>query len=571
MPSTIEGHERPLYKIFSDDYAFEIPRYQRPYAWTNEQALVLLDDVATFLSSPVGSPDEAETYFLGCIVLIKGATPKSEVVDGQQRLTTLTILLAALANTIEDQEFADAVRRRLKERGDRLAGTADRFRLKLREKDDAFFQEHVLAPSSFAKLRSMDQSMDPVRRGLSDSQKNIRLNALAFEDRLRTRTEQDRQRLARYLDKNCFVVVVSTPDMNAAYRIFSVLNDRGLDLSLTDILKAEIMGALPEDKQDHYASIWEREEEDLGRARFEDLFAHIRMIARRTKAKGSVLQEIRDHMEPNRQPAAFIDRVGVPSSDAYEKILKSSYESAYGAEAVNRSLGWLNRTNNFDWIPPAIQAMARLGDQPDALGRFLRRLERLTSALMIMRVYVNDRIERMGRVLAELEPPAGASPGVALDLTNQERLAVLDRLDGPLYLEPREMRNYVLLRLDSMLAEEDATYDTSVLTIEHVLPQTPAEGSQWLRDFPDPDVRAEWTHRIANLVLLNHRKNPAASNKDFKDKKDTYFVKKGKSTIYALTTSVLKAPTWTVDVLEERQKWILGEVAREWDLAPAVR
>ena len=92
----------------------------------------------------------------------------------------------------------------------------------------------------------------------------------------------------------------------------------------------------------------------------------------------------------------------------------------------------------------------------------------------------------------------------------------------------------LLLRLDSLLADQGATYEHKLLSIEHVLPQSPAENSTWLTWFPDADARDLWTHRLANLVLLSRRKNAQAQNFDFDRKKEEYFQKKGVAT-FALT------------------------------------
>ena len=82
-------------------------------------------------------------------------------------------------------------------------------------------------------------------------------------------------------------------------------------------------------------------------------------------------------------------------------------------------------------------------------------------------------------------------------------------LDGEIYLNQRTRRP-ILLRLDEMLSDGTAHYDHSLLTIEHVLPQTPQDGSDWMTNFPTPALRDGWVHRLANLVLLSKYKNPAA-------------------------------------------------------------
>ena len=91
--SEITGHEYPLLKIFSSDFEYHIPAYQRPYAWTVEETSTLFDDLYSFYTSE----PEDENYFLGSIVLIKENTDRrADVINGQQGLTTLTIIGAVL-------------------------------------------------------------------------------------------------------------------------------------------------------------------------------------------------------------------------------------------------------------------------------------------------------------------------------------------------------------------------------------------------------------------------------------------------------------------------------------------
>ncbi len=92
----IQATEYPIQKVFSNDFVFTIPLYQRPYAWTTEQAGELLQDLIVSLGDGNEPIDDINPYFLGSIVLIKADKPDAQVVDGQQRLSTLTILLSAL-------------------------------------------------------------------------------------------------------------------------------------------------------------------------------------------------------------------------------------------------------------------------------------------------------------------------------------------------------------------------------------------------------------------------------------------------------------------------------------------
>src|SRR3954466_13637593 len=100
---TIEASEKPVLDIFCDKFIFRIPSYQRPYAWTTEQTSELLEDLSAACSDASnGDISNASPYFLGSIVLIKNAqSAQADVVDGQQRLTTLTILLGVLRDLSE--------------------------------------------------------------------------------------------------------------------------------------------------------------------------------------------------------------------------------------------------------------------------------------------------------------------------------------------------------------------------------------------------------------------------------------------------------------------------------------
>ncbi|HIE32030.1 MAG TPA: DUF262 domain-containing protein [Methanosarcinales archaeon] len=91
----IQASEQPIAKIFSSEYSFIIPDFQRPYSWGRDQVDELLDDLTHFAFQE-GDVEDLNPYFLGSIVLIKGDDPIAKVVDGQQRLTTLTILFAVL-------------------------------------------------------------------------------------------------------------------------------------------------------------------------------------------------------------------------------------------------------------------------------------------------------------------------------------------------------------------------------------------------------------------------------------------------------------------------------------------
>src|SRR2546425_8947184 len=150
---TIRGSEYPIKKIFSDDFVFTIPVYQRAYAWTTEESEELIQDLISAMEGKEVSLDELSPYFLGSIVLIKGDEPNAQVIDGQQRLTTLTMLLAALRSLIKS-EYVEGLTAFLCEKGNAITGTPKRYRLRLRERDAQFFQKYIQDEGWYFTIRA---------------------------------------------------------------------------------------------------------------------------------------------------------------------------------------------------------------------------------------------------------------------------------------------------------------------------------------------------------------------------------------------------------------------------------
>lgn len=557
--SRIQAAERPIGDIFSDAYRFTIPRYQRPYAWTTEQAGEMLEDLLTAAECE-HKLENSDPYFLGSIVLVKTeGEADAEVIDGQQRLTTLTTLLSVLRQFLPEA-FASSLAKRLYQQGDPIRGIVDQPRLTLRGKDQPFFEKQILDVDGVTQLGEVATA------GLTDSQRNLVENARLFRSRLAKLSDEQCRRLVAFIDRYTYLVVVATQDFDSAYRIFTVLNERGLSLTHSDILKSEIVGNLPEEAQEAYTGIWESEEEDLGRQDFADLFAHIRMVFAKTKARGAILTEFRTAvLKQVPDPRDFINNVLVPYSNAFEAVSRASYATEDGGDDINDLLRSLNLLDNIDWIPPAISFFSRHSGDPASIMTFTRDLDRLAASMHIRRLDVTQRIERYGRVLGAIERGDDVtSPTSPLQLADDERSATLARLDGEIYTVLR-LRLYVMLRLDSALSSGGANYDHPTITVEHVLPQNPKQDSLWRQHFTD-DERTYWVHRLANLVLLTRKKNASASNKEFAEKKIGYFSGRSGTSPFPLTTQVLQQPAWTPAVLRQRQDMLVGRLKDVWRL-----
>lgn len=562
MGTKISGKEYPIAQIFSSAFDFHIPSYQRPYAWGTEETSTLFEDLYGFFKSE----QTEENYFLGSIVLIKEEEkPKSDVIDGQQRLTTLTILLSVLTQHFTQADTKADYQSYLREPGRPSQGLAPSPRLHLREKDKKFFEDYVQG-FKLNDLLALDKAALA-----TESQKHILENSEVFEKKIAEKkmTEQDLLDFGTFVLMRCFLVVVSTPTQKSAYRVFSVMNNRGLDLLPIDIIKADVIGKLPSDKQDKYTKIWEELENNATRGGFNDVFSHMRMIFVKAKAKRSLLEEFKDFVIPQLTPECLIDDYLDPYTDAYCVLKRKNYVATKNAEEVNQNLYWLNRIDNSDWMPVAMKFFAAKKDDSDYILWFVKKLERLAAFMHIASYDVNQRIERYADILNEMEAHPNHSIEMKLttiDLTDNEKSVFIKVLSGDVYGEMAKRRNYLILRLDNFVASVGASYEPSVLTIEHVLPQTVDADSEWERIWPDESVRKLWVHKIGNLIPLTRKCNSAAQNFDFAKKKEKYFKSKNGVTSYALATQVLNESSWTLEVVENRQKQLINLFKDRWEL-----
>ena len=563
MSSKITGKEYQLSKIFSKEFDYYIPAYQRPYAWTEEETEILFDDLLDFYQTEL-----VDNYFLGSIVLIKDDDkPHADVIDGQQRLTTLTIFIAVIASYLSGDNRSNC-NKYLREPGNDLEGLAPLPRLHLRQKDQEFFNKYI-QDVKLSDLILLDSESLP-----NESQQHIRANCALLIKKMDVAFNGDESKVTdfcRFLVTRCYLVAVYTPSQQSAFRVFSVMNSRGLNLMPVDIIKSDIIGQISEKEQQYYTDKWEDLEVQTSRSGFNDVFTHTRMIFAKSKAKKSLLEEFRESVLSKTTPKKLIDDILEPYAEVYTILVNKKYVATKNAEDINQNLFWLNKIDNSDWMPSAIKFMAEHKNEPEYVSWFIRKLERLASYLHITAKDINHRIERYKILLEEMEmnPDHNINdPISSVELSNEERKEFVSALDGEIYKMTGIRRNFVILRLNAFVSDGATKFDfePNTLTIEHVLPQTVSPGSEWEKLWTNAKDREEWLNRIANLVPLTRKKNSEAQNFDFDKKKDIYFKGKNGTTTYPLTTQVISENTWIPSIVKERQKELLRKFTECWEL-----
>ena len=449
-----------------------------------------------------------------------------------------------------------------------LEGIEAQPRLFLKEKDQPFFHKYIQNIQLDA-LGQLDPALLDTEAKLH-IQKNCAVLRKSFAEMFSN--DDDRLRFTQFLLTRCYLVVVSTPSQESAFRIFTVMNSRGLDLLPTDIIKSTVIGSLPKEKQQEYTEKWEGLEELTGRDGFNEVFTHTRTIFVKERQKKTLREEFEEYILKTVSPKRLIDDYLVPYTNAYVQLKNCEFTATHHADEVNGLLFWLNKTNNSDWMPPAIKFLAEHPNDSEYVLWFIRKLERLASYLLVTAQDVNHRVDRYKWLLVEMEGRPDStltSPLRNIELTDWEKEHFRQTLDGEIYTMTAQRRNYIIQRLDSFMSDGGASYNQKLFTIEHVLPQHPPVHGSWPELWPDEQERMYWLNRIANLVPLTRQRNSAAQNYGFTTKKEKYFQSKGGTSSYVLTTQVINEPKWTPDVVKKRQETLNEVFAEKWELSPS--
>lgn len=557
----ITAHQHTVSEVLGDKFLHEIPPYQRPYAWTPDEARELYQDLKEAVEASSGEP-----YFLGSIVLIR---PQGElvgqVVDGQQRLTTLTILAAVLRDIATDKNEKEALAAAVYIEPNQFKAQVEAVRVRAHQRDRVFFRDSVQVPGATSKEVS---SQEPG----NEAQRLIWRNIQAFRQLVSVLPEIERQALVAFLLNKCVLVVVATESRSAALRIFRVLNDRGMDLSNADVIKADLLAKFTDESEmAHQAERWREFENDLGRTEFEGLLETIRFIHEEAKSRQSLSEAYADRFRSSNAAAVrdFLGNELAPAKRLYGKILDCD-SSDFPAElrvSASEAMAGLSLVPNKDWIPVAIEASLKLGAGA-SLVQTLAKLEGLAWAMQLARRYDTQRMNRYVEILRALKKEEHEL-SVALTLTADEISEAWQSLTGPLYSRfPTRVVRAMLERLDRLMAEQPVVWDGQK-TVEHILPQNPEPGA-W--DHIMPEEREVMTHSLGNLVLLTSRKNSSASNLGFREKIVVYFGLGGASTAkkratYASVQELSHIDTWDVITYTSRHTRHVEMLAKRWGIS----
>ncbi|GAA6913548.1 DUF262 domain-containing protein [Helicobacter pylori] len=582
---SIEGKAYKLKDILATEFDayYQIPTYQRPYQWTEENCEKLLDD----LFSSYEYYKESD-YFCGSLVLIaigkdsETSATTYDIVDGQQRLSTF-ILLAKVLVTLYDKDLNEnckASRDFLeKSLGDTEGEKRKRLifnTIGLNAKDD--FQDALKFFDNFDASKGENSKSNAPSKGKNSYLKN----AICLKNYLEKKEIENINAFIKWLYFRVIFIRTTCSNISMALRIFSVLNARGLPLHAIDVFKVELLKKLAKEKdQEDFVYRWNALRQKCSEN--ESKFPKRKENKREKNAAEILFSWYLIYLHPVTSGKNMEERL----ADQFEKLNKTPLE-------------YLKSIEDF------YNAYCGVLEMQDRHAHLLSYLAsdfwRIILCTSILHNYSKSEIEVLKELLVKFyyqnwvaeqkEPKKQTSCNIIKALKEKKNIDDIISIvkqyldenkitqnfreklkDDHLYEKHKKSSKNSWLRPILILVEYFMSDDpkpkriqTNDFHVEHILPQNPDPSSQWAKDFSEEE-RERYTHSLANLTLLGGKKNTKASNLDFKDKKKVYMgeeirLNKRKTframTCYKMTIDIAHHYTeWTPKSLEERKKELI--------------
>ncbi|GAA7805959.1 DUF262 domain-containing protein [Helicobacter pylori] len=564
---SIEGEAYQLKDILATELSayYQIPIYQRPYQWGKEQCEELLNDL--FENYEDHGEDD---YFCGSLVFIQpNKDNKTDIVDGQQRLSTF-ILLAKVLATLYSERLDPMIQEYLQESWNDRHEDGKK---KKRERLD-FDLVGSNAKKDFQEALDFFDDLDASKGENSKSNdpskgKNSYLkNAICLKNYLEKEEIEDINDFIQWLYSKVNFITITCPDADKALRIFNVLNARGLPLHATDIFKGELLKKLTEEKeQEKLATRWENLRQkclDNGFA-METLFSqHLTYLHPKTSKERMKIRLNTQFDELQKSPLEYLDVVE-DFYNAYCEVL----------EMQDRYAHLLSYLEDNYWR--AILCASILHDYSESKIEALKELlVKFYYQHWVAGQAKSTREQTCCNIINALKEKKNIDDIISIARKNLGEYSVTqhfkEKLRDSLVYKKQPTKNPwikpILILVEYFMSDDPnpKRIQTNDFHVEHILPQKPTLSSQWAKDFSEEE-RERYTHSLANLTLLGGKRNIEASNLDFKDKKKIYMgeeISLSKKrpfrvmTCYKMTIDIAHHYTeWTPKSLEKREKELI--------------
>jgi len=532
--------------VFDSENYYRIPSYQRPYSWDNEQIDELWDDLMDAFE------ENKEEYFLGSIIVSKGETDKYlEVIDGQQRLTTLMILFCSLRDLyFKEHKDKNTILARIRS----LEDSENRLKLRTQKHHQNKFEQEIINGIDFQKKRRITEIK-------SDKYINA---ALRFKDKIE-KIKEDSEKIENFKDyllNNVKVILVKCSNPSFAMKLFEVLNTRGLDLTAADIIKSNLMGRLKEEDWDTFEQEWisiEEKSKQTG-VTIQDFFTYYEyyLIAKNPKR---TLQDELTKVFSKQKPLETI-------SD-FKKFIDFYISMDEEKSKIFYSLKYLK--HDVYWKSIILTAQMSEWEKVDIkkLGVLLRKFYYLywiadyTTSKTKQTSFNMVAWIKEGKKISEIEKEIEKKI-----LEDRIVTRLLDGLTGNAYDAAWCKPLLLLIEYEEMdTPRQDFISIDKEIQVEHILPRAYKKYPYWMKNFTEEQAES-LVNTIGNLTLLSGKKNIAASCKAFPKKIKENYDKTGQDGItrFLITQDLVNKfkqtenAEWNEESITKRRKWILKRI-----------
>ena len=548
MPTTIEVNKQSVEALLGSGKTkpFVIPEYQRPYAWTDEQVETLFEDLWDFTATSGGTEREG-SYFLGSIVAYENEDGEQEIIDGQQRITSLFLLLRAIytklvatpvsERTPEANNFVGKIEPAIW-RTNKLTGTVD--------------FKNILLTSRVVNNEGNETLRSILETGKTDenAKDNYSKNYNRFQELFDKHSTENPLMVYQFiyaLLNQAILLPITADTQDTALTIFSTLNDRGLPLSDADIFKAKIYNQLEIDEKKDFIERWKDLDEQATDAdeSIQQLFYYnmfyLRALEKDTK---TTTPGVRKYYAANKFERLYKDGL----LDTLFVILNLWKVINKGEELENevwsknakirQSLDILSSYPNEFWKYPVVIYYVCYRNEADFEMKFSLFLNKLLMELMTKYLLI-PTINAVKPDILKLNSAIVSSDTPTFDFKDIDTSQLEARIQNP-------NRNVVRMLLKSLAYEQQDELLPARWEIEHIFPQK--WQTNYFPDVPDAVIKEKIEH-IGNKLPFEKRLNIVAVNGYFGKKKIEYTASKIDIT-KAMGTSEINE--WDMDSIMKR-------------------
>ncbi|MDD5022303.1 MAG: DUF262 domain-containing protein [Endomicrobiaceae bacterium] len=540
-----------LITVLAGNYFYQVPKYQRSYSWNKDNCDTLLGDLIEAYEN-----NKEQSYFCGSLVLLENKNDKRfDVIDGQQRLTTFTILLVVLRDYYNDK-LNDISKAKIKNAIYGIYGEGERIKFLTDLSKQTAFQ-NVLQKVDFNKVEESKQN-----RYLQNAY--FIKNYLIENEKFMSYEIND---FINYLYKFVDFVVITVNDLDNGIKIFNVLNDRGLPLKPADILKSSMMSKLNEENQKIFASSWDNiyKKLDSNDDTLDKVLNHYAFYTIAENPSQRYDKILLDKF--NKENTTMLNKVGEIEKfiDAYNEVVDKQDKNIY----LLRYIRWQY------WLPILITAYYIN----------YRNFNELTSILVAyfyqnwIAGYTLTRIKQTSfNIMKAIKENKSIEEIKNICKTNLDKYSTTKNFKSNLSMDiDEEVWIKPILLLLEYYRQDDSKVNfielTSKLHLEHILPQKikgidkngKEWNREWIKDF-NLEEHQQFVHKLGNLTLLSMKKNEEAKNFSFNTKKDVYRNKNNQITSFIITQDVSEYQTWIGNDITTRHTKLMDAICKEIDV-----